>query len=312
MKRAQQPKNRQNVPLSNDERIINRTQQRKRKNRIKKLILRAVLGTTILVAGVIIAILLFFNINKISVTGDMIYTAEEIITASEVENGDNLVFLSKKKVNDLIAKKLPYVGEVKIKRRLPAHLEIIIVKTDACFSVSQDGKYTILDCSGKVLEANLESNRENLINLNAGKMTYAVAGELAQFEDAKLFSRAQEIYNMAKKVELTDLTAMNVTNLYNIKLEYQGRITIKLGNVEGEKLETKLEFGKSIIDKQNNEDNQFRGVLDLTIDKEGHLLEETSEPSTEPVTEPVTEPQSEEPVTDEGAETPSEPVSQAA
>ena len=117
MKRAEQPKNRQNIPLSNDERIVNRTNQRRKKNKRNKLIIRVTLGAVLLVAGMLIAMLLFFNINKISVTGDMVYTAEEIIVASEVENGDNLIFLSKKKVNELVTKKLPYVGEVKIKRR---------------------------------------------------------------------------------------------------------------------------------------------------------------------------------------------------
>ena len=168
MKRAEQPKNRQNIPLSNDERIVNRTNQRRKKNKRKKLIIRATLGAVLLVAGILIAMLLFFNISKISVTGDMVYSAEEIIAASEVENGDNLIFLSKKKVNELVTKKLPYVGEVKIKRRLPSHLEIQVTKTDACYSVSQDGRYSILDAKGKVLETNLEKADVKLIKLTAG------------------------------------------------------------------------------------------------------------------------------------------------
>ena len=96
MKNKEMPKKQQNMPLSKDERIVHRTNMRRRKNKRKKLIIRAVLGGTFLIAGLVVALLLFFNINKISVTGDGVYSSEEIIRVSEIEIGDNLIFLSKK------------------------------------------------------------------------------------------------------------------------------------------------------------------------------------------------------------------------
>ena len=52
------------------------------------------------------------------------------------------------------------------------------------------------------------------------------------------------------------------------------------------------------IDKQNVEDNQFRGTINLTVDKKGYLQEETTEPETEPTTEPISVPATEEKVTE--------------
>lgn len=308
MKNKEMPKKQQNMPLSKDERIVHRTNMRRRKNKRKKLIIRAVLGGTFLVAGLVVALLLFFNINKISVTGDGVYSSEEIIRVSEIEIGDNLIFLSKNRINKLVTEKLPYVGSVKLKRRLPAHLEIQVTKTDAVFGIAQDGFYTLLDRDGKVLETNVEYIGTDKTLLNAGKVVSAVVGEKIVLENEKSFPRIEEVYETCEKVGLQDITEINITELHNIKVVYQGRITLELGKTDGDRLSKKLAFGKAAIDKQNLEDNQFRGTINLTVDKKGYLQEETTEPETEPTTEPISE-QVSAPSTDEKV---TQPTSNAA
>ena len=308
MKNKEMPKKQQNMPLSKDERIVHRTNMRRRKNKRKKLIIRAVLGGTFLVAGLVVALLLFFNINKISVTGDGVYSSEEIIRVSEIEIGDNLIFLSKNRINKLVTEKLPYVGSVKLKRRLPAHLEIQVTKTDAVFGIAQDGFYTLLDRDGKVLETNVEYIGTDKTLLNAGKVVSAVVGEKIVLENEKSFPRIEEVYETCEKVGLQGITEINITELHNIKVVYQGRITLELGKTDGDRLSKKLAFGKAAIDKQNLEDNQFRGTINLTVDKKGYLQEETTEPETEPTTEPISE-QVSAPSTDEKV---TQPTSNAA
>lgn len=298
MKNNEMPKRQQNTSLSKDERIVNRTNMRRRKNKRKRLIIRTVLSGFFLVAGLVVALLLFFNINKISVTGDSAYSSEEIIIASEIETGDNLIFLSKSRVNKLITEKLPYVGSIKLRRRLPAHLEIQVIKTDAVYGVAQNGYYTLLDRDGKVLETGVEYVSADKTLLNAGEVVSAVVGEKIVLENEKAFPRIKEVYETCENVGLQDITEINVTDLYNIKVVYQGRITLELGKTDGDKLSKKLAFGKAAIDKQDMEDNQFRGTINLTVDKKGYLQEETTEPETEPVTEQVSAPATEEKVTE--------------
>ncbi len=308
MKNKEMPKKQQNAALSKDEKIVNRTNMRRRKNKRKKLIIRTVLGGTFLIAGLIVAMLLFFNINKISVTGDSVYSSEEVIRVSEIQIGDNLIFLSKNRINKLVTEKLPYVGSIKLKRRLPAHLEIQVTKTDAVFGIAQDGFYALLDRDGKVLETNVEYIGTDKTLLNAGKVVSAVVGEKIVLENEKTFPRIREVYETCENVGLTDITEINITELHNIKVVYQGRITLELGKTDGDRLSKKLAFGKAAIDKQNVEDNQFRGTINLTVDKKGYLQEETTEPETEPTTEPASEGVSA-PATDEKV---TEPTSNAA
>lgn len=312
MKKSEMPKRQQNTVLSKDERIVNRTQSRRRRNRRKKLIIRAVLGGTFFVAGFVIAVLLFFNINKISVTGDTSYSSEEIIEVSNIEIGDNLIFLSKNKINKLVTEKLPYVGSVKIRRRLPAHLELQITKTDAAYGVAQNGYYALLDKEGKVLEANLEYIGSDKTLIIADKVTSAVVGKKIAFENEKVFPRLEEVYAACEEAGLSDITTINMTDLNNIKVVYQGRITLELGKTDGDRLSRKLAFGKAAIDKQNEEDMQFRGTINLTVDKKGYLQEETTEPETEPTTEATTLPTTEPVSTPETSEKVTESTSSAA
>ena len=191
--RTEKPNTNQRAQLSNNERIINRTNARRRKNRRKKIIIRSVLGLIFFCVGTILALTLFFNINSIVVSGDAIYSDEKIIEISEVSTGDNLIFLSEKNLNKKISKELPYIGSVKIKRRLPSTLEIVIAKTDAYMAVLSDGCYTVLDKDCKVLEAGLETIGENIILVNLGEVESANVGEVIQIKNEKIFNKLRDI-----------------------------------------------------------------------------------------------------------------------
>ena len=50
------------------------------------------------------------------------------------------------------------------------------------------------------------------------------------------------MYETCEKVGLRDITEINITELHNIKVVYQGRITLELGKTDGERLSKKLAF----------------------------------------------------------------------
>lgn len=302
MKNTNQFNTNQHTQLSNNERIINRTNQRRRKNRRKKIIVRFLLGFAFLCIGVILALTLFFNINTINVTGDTVYSYEDVIEASEISVGDNLIFLSKTKLNDKISSELPYVGSVKIKRRLPSTLELIITKTEAYMSIASNGYYTLLDENGKVLEKDLETVGENIILANLGEIDSAKVGANIVLKDEKIFEKLQDVITESENAKLKDITAIDLSDIYNIKLVYQGRIILELGETDKENLGTKLALGRAAIEKQDEENNLYRGTINLTVDGKGYWSEEVS--TTEPPTEEnITENANNDPATDtnEGA-----------
>lgn len=274
--------------MSGNERIINRTTQRRKRNRRKKLIVRASFGAIFLLVGVVIVLTMFFNINEITITGDTIYAADEIINASEVNVGDNLIFVSKKKINNKVTETLPYVGSVKVKRHLPTGLELVVTKTDATFAVTQDGYFTLLNEKGKVLEANTEFIGENITLLNLGNIISANVGQDIELESKDLLDKLIEVQTACNESGLKDISSIDLSDIYNIKLTYQGRITLELGETNKSNLVKKLALGAKAIEHQNEENELFRGTINLTVDGKGFLSEETSTTETTTLPESTT------------------------
>lgn len=283
--------------MSGDERIVNRTNQRRKKNKRKKLIIRSVICFLFLCIGVILVLTMFFNINEITVTGDAIYSADDIINTSDVIAGDNLIFISKDEINEKISTELPYVDSVKIKRHLPSGLELIITKTEAKYAIIQDGYYTLLNKNGKVLESGLEFIGENITLLNMGEIVSAELGSTVATKSEKVFDKLVLVSDACEECGLTDITSMDLSDIYNIKLVYQGRITLELGETDKDNISKKLALGKSALETQNEENEYYRGTINLTVEGKGYWSEETS--TTEPQQE---EPSSENSSAEEGTE----------
>ena len=289
MKKNNNPNTSRNNQLSGNERIINRTNQRRKKNRRKKLIIRATLCAIFLIAGVILALTMFFNISEITVTGDTVYSVDDIIEKSGVQIGDNLIFVSKNKINEQIATELPYVGSVKIKRHLPTSLELIITKTDAVYAVVINGYYTLLDENGKVLEKDLEYVGENIILLNLGEEISAETGKTITTSDEVYLEKLFSVRNAYVECGIEDITAIDLSDVYDIKLVYQGRITIELGETNKENLSKKLALGKAALETQNEENMLYRGTINLSVDGKGYWAEETSTTEPPPTEEAVSQ-----------------------
>lgn len=286
MKKTQHNNSNHQGQMSNNERIINRTNQRRQKIRRKKIIIRTLIGIVFFCVGIVLALTLFFNINKIVVSGDKVYSDKEIIDASGVNIGDNLIFLSKAELNEEISSELAYVGSAKIKRRLPSTLEIIITKTEAYMAVAKDGYYILLDRNGKVLEKDLETVGENIILANLGEISSIEVGEIISLKSEKVFAKLNDVISECENVGVTEITTVDLSDIYNIKLVYQGRITLELGETDKENLSSKLALGKAAIERQNEENNNYRGTINLTVDGKGYWSEEVS--TTEPQTEEST------------------------
>ena len=289
MKKNNNPNTSRNNQLSGNERIINRTNQRRKKNRRKKLIIRATLCAIFLIAGVILALTMFFNISEITVTGDTVYSVDDIIEKSGVQIGDNLIFVSKNKINEQIATELPYVGSVKIKRHLPTSLELIITKTDAVYAVVINGYYTLLDENGKVLEKDLEYVGENIVLLNLGEEISAETGKTITTSDEVYLEKLFSVRNAYVECGIEDITAIDLSDVYDIKLVYQGRITIELGETNKENLSKKLALGKAALETQNEENMLYRGTINLSVDGKGYWAEETSTTEPPPTEEVVSQ-----------------------
>lgn len=99
------------------------------------------------------ASIIFFRVNRVEVEGNEHYTSEEIIAASGVTTGDNLMLTSQAAVAARIRNELPYVSSVSVQKQLPDRVLIRVTESGAQVAI-YDGVsgWWLMDVSGKLLE----------------------------------------------------------------------------------------------------------------------------------------------------------------
>ncbi len=111
-----------------------------------------VLSILMIAAAVVLACVVFFRVNSVEVTGNVRYTAAEVIEASGIQMGDNLVALPRSRVSASICAKLPYVESVSIKKALPDGVVLVVTERVAAATVeSAEGRW-LVSAQGKLLE----------------------------------------------------------------------------------------------------------------------------------------------------------------
>lgn len=105
------------------------------------------------VAAVVFGVAIFFKVNTVEVQGNSIYSADEIMSASGIQKGDNLFTLNKEAAAGSIRAGLPYVETVSVIRFLPDRVVIEVRESEAAFAVETSVNTTwLINSVGKALE----------------------------------------------------------------------------------------------------------------------------------------------------------------
>ena len=238
--------------------------ERQKKKKRRRMISRIGIAVLVLLA-IVFAPTIFFQVSKINVTGDTRYTSEQLIKSTGVKQGDIMFFLDTKQIAADLKDEYPYLDTVKLRRKLPSTLQIEVSDRTAALSIEQNGKYLILDMSGKVLEK----------TKSAAKGTAKVTGvpmkglHVGDAVDEDKYGKAASVM---KLLELTDqygmkkhIKTIDVEKAYDVRVTYDKRYTILLGALEESNLEHKIQFLKAILKEPSLPES---GVIDLTDEKE--------------------------------------------
>ena len=242
-------------------------QQNKRKK--KRSALFAPISFLIICAALAFGMSVFFRVSGIEVEGNSLYTKEEIIEASGIEEGDNLFFINRFSAISRIFSKLPYVEKAVINRSLPNKLVIVVSESRAIACVAaEDGTWAI-DRSCKLLSKASGEELRGLIRVEGLTPIAPEAGQIiapGEAESPKV-SYLSEILTQIDALNLRDrITYIDITGISNPTFDYIGRFKVKLG--ANENIEYKFQCLLSAVEALSEGD---RGTLDLSIDKRAHL-----------------------------------------
>lgn len=241
-----------------------RRHSRPKRRRGRFGLLYKVLSILLVVAAVTVACVVFFRVNSVEVTGNVRYTAQEVIEASGIGMGDNLVGLPRSRVSAAIRTQLPYVESVAVQKVFPDGVVLKVTERVAAASVgSAEGRW-LMSSQGKLLEK--DNGTIQAIQVTGITATGPYAGGMIHVEEgaeATLGYVKGLLTALENRGWLSQCTALDCSAVTYITLDY-GIYRLKLprdGEYDYYLLLTEKALASGMIPEGQ------RGTLDLTVAK---------------------------------------------
>lgn len=212
------------------------------------------------------AFFVFFRVKDIAVTGNSVYSDEEILLSSGVEKNKNMFSFSEKEISENIKSALPYVGKVTVERNLPSGITIKIEEKKAVMYSYINGEYYLFSDDLYVLgvTAKKSSVPGGAIELITGSVDRCLVGQPITFMDARTRDSILEMYSVLKANEMEYLIKkIDISARFDISMQYTDRFRVYIGDINN--FDLKIPFLAKVIEELYDED---KGSIDLSSHKE--------------------------------------------
>lgn len=229
------------------------------------------------IAGVIVALVLVvaaavalilvsgfvFRVKTVQVTNETDFYAEEIIAASGINIGENLIFADKDRIKAEIAASVPYASNITVKKVYPSKIIISLTKGSGKYYVCAGRYYYLLDENCNVIA---RTNRiedielAGCIRIQSEEIAECVVGKRLEYLDADLYDVFDELAYLLEKYGFSGFcSAIIIDSKFDLQFEYKNRFTVKLGDLND--LEIKFQFLEKIVDTLSDTDS---GIIDVS------------------------------------------------
>lgn len=225
------------------------------------LTITALLAIALLIFGISI----FLRVMEIEVDGARKYNRTQIIEASGISAGDNIMLLDAAAAAQRIKLAMPYINDVTIEPELPATIRITVSESMAVAAIDHRNEVLLIDSSGRVLDRTstlpkglIEIRGFIPLEAETGNRLRAMSGS-----ETQLRSLTEVLSAFERASVLSDVSYLDVTHISTISFGFTGRFTVVLGgsaNVS-HKLSQLPDF-ISRIDKEKSDD--VTGVINMS------------------------------------------------
>ncbi len=214
----------------------------------------------VIIVGTTLCLTVLFNIQDIKVTGESIYTQEQIIGASGLSVGKNMIRTDVNTAAKNIRESLVYVESSEVKRVFPGTILITVLPCEPSACVDDGGKFLLISKSGKILES-LDQPRTGLVAVFGVKVTENAVGAPLKSEDEEQAALLETLLEAISKSEIGSITSVDVEDRYNMSAMYENRVTIEIGTISD--VDYKLAYAKKLLAENIGADKEgsifFRG-----------------------------------------------------
>ncbi|MBQ4581989.1 MAG: FtsQ-type POTRA domain-containing protein [Oscillospiraceae bacterium] len=251
--------------------MAGRKKHNRRRRRGSFAPLYKLLCLALIMGAVAAAMAVFFKAEKIEVSGNSRYTAQQVVDVCGVEQGDNLFFMNKYEVAGRISQALPYVESVSINRKLPESLRIRVTECVCDVALEQAGGVWLLCQTGKVVDFVEVKPEGSAVVTGVTLAEPAVGGSLAAAEgsEAALAELRALLDHLRAKGMLADVQEIHLEREDCVSFRYLDRLNVEIPWESD--LDYKLDFLAAVVAKLEDYET---GTLKMMVDGEARLLNE--------------------------------------
>lgn len=125
---------------------------RKRKRKTFGRFILKILLICCMCLAIVMGATIFFKVEMILVEGNAHYTEEEIISATDIQLGENLFSIQKTDISKKITYILPYVQSIEVKLHLPTGIKLVVQEQVGMVELITDSGIWYMGVQGKLLE----------------------------------------------------------------------------------------------------------------------------------------------------------------
>ena len=200
-----------------------------RKKRGKMTLYYVLIGIVLVAAVSILSVTVLFNISSFQVTGQTSYTEDEIIAASGIDIGDNLLRINIGNAEEQIVTKLVYIDSAKISRGFPNRLVIAVEPAHPALSFLGSGSFYVISERGRLLEIG-QISADCPVVKGFFPASDSVIGSQLQDDSEGRMSIALQMIDYMQQHGLHEHCEIDLTDTLNITITYDNRIEMELGS----------------------------------------------------------------------------------
>lgn len=224
--------------------VKNSKRSRKKNAMLKYYILIAFF---IICIGFSLCVTFLFNINNIAIGRwqESKYSREEIAEASGISGGDNLIRLNTEKVRENILNTLEFVDDAEVVKSFPNGVIINITPSINAAYVECKGGYMLISEGWRILGLFDKTDDDNIIIVKGFDPQSNVEKTVMTSNDNDKNEALKVILDEIKKQNIQKIKYIDLTDKYDIVINYDNRILIKIEKADD--IEYKLRFAYQIV-----------------------------------------------------------------
>ncbi len=224
------------------------------------------LGVFCLAIAFVMCYTVFFKLDKIKISGCMVYGETQIVDEIGAQKGESLFRINISNAEKKLAGKLPYIRSVKIRRQFPTTLRVEVQEEEVLGAIYTEEGFAVISTTGKVLESRVLALEEGIPRLvGIPSQTYDTGSYLKtaaeKDKESTLLPQIQALALVREELMqqgFTDITYYDASDMLNLKVMIEDRLLFKLGTQTD--MEYKLGFIRGVLDGKKSGDEEFKNV----------------------------------------------------